>query len=293
MNNDLIDDDSSDESKQDLNHLFTSSESSTNSIKKDTIKKSVAIDSNLNPILNATTGMNNIKQDIDNTNSDNETKNVSENKDNIENDLNDNETVDFIDDNEDNNVYSRQTLTVKNMLQKRSTGINGWDENANVTITNWYNIFKQQSYLYQWVLDRNRKISDRLTIISILSSSILGMFSALKLWIDNDSLFQTISNIILMFLNFIVALVTATSKKYMDDKRNETLRTYVEQVDSFLGEISAQVLKSPIYRIDAHKFFKQSNKKYTNLISLAPNLSITELTEGKKKYKLYSSHINV
>ena len=77
------------------------------------------------------------------------------------------------------------------------------------------------------------------------------------------------------------------SKKYIDNQKNETIRTYIEEVDSFWGEISAQLLKSPIYRMNADKFFKLNNDKYTKLISCTPNLSLTDLSQGKAKYKMY------
>ena len=93
-----------------------------------------------------------------------------------------------------------------------------------------------------------------------------------------------------MLLNFVVALITAASKRYIDDKRNETIRAYVEEVDIFLGELSAQVLNSPVYRMNADKFFKLNNSKYTKLISSAPNLSLTEIDEGKKEFALYKEH---
>jgi hypothetical protein len=181
------------------------------------------------------------------------------------------------------------TVIINTML-KSDSDINGWDENATTTIKNWYNIFKQQSFIYQWILDRNKKISNNLTIASIIASSSLGIFTGFKLWIRDDQLFQTISNILLMLFNFIVALITACSRSYIDDKRNEKLRVYIEEVDSFLGEISAQVLKSPVYRMAADKFFKLSNDKYTRLISCAPNLSIYEIKQGKHEYNLYYSH---
>lgn len=175
---------------------------------------------------------------------------------------------------------------VNNMLNVNDN-INGWDDNANTTIKNWYKIFKRQSFIYQWILDRNRLISDRLSVASIISSSLLGIFSGFKLWINNDILFQTTSDIILMLLNFCVALLTSASKRYIDTQRNEIIRVYIEKVDSFLGEISAQVLKSPIYRIKASDFFNLNNDKYTELISTSPNLSIHELNISKIVYNTY------
>ena len=187
-----------------------------------------------------------------------------------------------------NNKKSDETL-IKNVVEtvfNNKLDINGWDNDANITAKNWYKLFKQQSFIYQLILDKNIKMGDKLTYISIISSTLLGIFSGFKIWIDNV-LFQTVSNILLMLFNFIVALITATSKKYIDDKRNENLRIYIEEVDSFLGEISAQVLKAPIYRMNADEFFKSNNNNYTRLISTAPNLSINEIKHGKTQYMLY------
>jgi len=167
---------------------------------------------------------------------------------------------------------------------------NGWDNDANTTINNWYNLFKQQSYMYQWVLERNKKVSNNLILISIISSSVLGIFSSFKLWINTES-FNTISNLVLMLSNFSVALITGYSKSYIDDKRNELIRIYIDEVDELLGEISAQVLKSPIYRVNAGEFFKDHNYKYTKLITYIPNISLYELTESKKEYEEYRKHL--
>jgi hypothetical protein len=190
-----------------------------------------------------------------------------------------------------------QNIEVQNIVQSlinKEDNNNGWDHEANITITNWYNLFKQQSFIYQWVLDRNRKLSNRLATISIVSSSLLGVFTSFKLWIPNDNLFQTISNIILMLSNFGVALITSLYKRYIDYEKNENIRSYIDNVDSFIGELAAQVLKASHYRMNADKFFFLNNDKYTKLVSRAPNLSISDIIEGKKEYNRYMEEsINV
>ena len=168
--------------------------------------------------------------------------------------------------------------------------INGWDNDANTTINNWYNLFKQQSFIYQWVLERNKKISYKLILASMISSSVLGIFSSFKLWIKDDN-FDTISNLVLMLSNFSVALMTGYSKSYIDDKRNEIIRMYIDEVDELLGEISAQVLNSPIYRVNADEFFRDHNYKYTKLITYIPNISLYELNESKKEYDEFKKHL--
>ena len=271
--------------EENIKNLFTSTESSEPEVEKKVKPKK--------EILIATTGMstisNQISDDYDNDEP-NFIDNQSENETVVESveSKNNSPTVN-IQDNKNNILDSkkRNRSSMINSMTSKTHNENGWDDNATKTINNWYYTFKELSFVYQWVLDRNRKMSDRLATISVISSSALGIFSAFKLWIDNDALFQTISNIILMFLNFGVALITSLSKRYVDDQKNETIRTYIEEVDSFLGEIAAQVLKMPIYRMNAEKFFKSNNDKYTKLISSTPNLSLTDMSQGKAKYKMY------
>lgn len=195
----------------------------------------------------------------------------------------------------------RKIIFIKNKNSKKMSGnnnkkpydiYNGWNHDVTSTITKWFIIFKKYSFIYQWVLDRNKQIADRLGMISIISSSMLGIFSGFKLWIDNDKVFQISSNIILMLLNFIVALITAISKQYIDNNRNIIIKKYIEEVDKFRGEISAELLKPIAYRINANEFLELNNDKYTKLISLAPNLSLFELKEGKIKFKNYQKHID-
>jgi hypothetical protein len=293
LSNLFLEDSDDNPNEENIKDLFTSTDSSETVVEKKVKPKK--------EILIATTGMSSIgdqlSDDIDNNQPDfidEEVKSTNINQPESETEVDSVETknnspIVSI----QNNKRNRCRSSMINSMTTKTHNENGWDENAIKTINNWYYTFKELSFVYQWVLDRNRKMSDRLATISVISSSALGIFSAFKLWIDNDALFQTVSNIILMFLNFGVALITSLSKRYVDDQKNETIRTYIEDVDSFLGEIAAQVLKMPIYRMNAEKFFKTNNDKYTKLISSTPNLSLTDLSQGKAKYKMYYPDDNV
>ncbi len=171
----------------------------------------------------------------------------------------------------------------------KKKNINGWNYEANITIINWYHTFKKKKFIYQYILDRNKNISNILHILSILLSSLLGIFTAFKLKLSiDDNKYQMISDIILMIFNFINAFITVLSKKYIDEKRNEEIRKYIIALDNFLGEIAAQVLKTLNYRIFADEFFKINNDKYTKLITTAPNISLKEMYIAKKQYKLHA-----
>ena len=165
------------------------------------------------------------------------------------------------------------------------TDVNGWDENAIETVRNWRILFKENKYIYEWVLEKNYKISTNLNLISVVSSSIMGCFSAFKLWIQDDKTFQATSDIIMLFSNFLIAAITTSSKRYIDDNRNEKIRNYLEEVSRFLGNITSELIKTAEYRMNADKFIKTQQEIYSKLIINKPNISISELTAAKNAYK--------
>jgi len=165
------------------------------------------------------------------------------------------------------------------------TDVNGWDKNAVETVRNWRILFKENKYIYEWVLEKNYKISTNLNLISVVSSSIMGCFSAFKLWIQDDKTFQATSDVIMLFSNFLIAAITTSSKRYIDDNRNEKIRNYLEEVSRFLGNITSELIKTAEYRMDADKFIKTQQEIYSKLIINKPNISISELTAAKNAYK--------
>jgi hypothetical protein len=165
------------------------------------------------------------------------------------------------------------------------TDVNGWDKNAVETVQNWRILFKENKYIYEWVLEKNYKISTNLNLISVVSSSIMGCFSAFKLWIQDDKTFQASSDIIMLFSNFLIAAITTSSKRYIDDNRNEKIRNYLEEVSQFLGNITSELIKTAEYRMDADKFIKTQQEIYSKLLINKPNISISELTAAKNAYK--------
>lgn len=165
--------------------------------------------------------------------------------------------------------------------------INDWDDDANSTLKNWYYMFEEMSHSYQYILDRNYKMASQLSMISVVSSSFLSIFAGFKLWLHNDAIFQTTSDITMMIANFAVAGVTTMAKRYIDDNRNEKIRIYIEDVDRFMNLVYAQYCLKPIFRVNAKDFFKNNNETYTKLMMSAPNLSISEMETAKTYYKKY------
>jgi hypothetical protein len=304
--NDLFikDSENSDESSNDNNVNFSSSESDEESVNKsEIIKKNIKTNKQEIEGISATNGINlidNILEDRPgnlqvNTHFD---SSDSEKSSSDNSSLSDNKTPST-----DSNKRPAESIVkhkpqaeinksmFDNMLKPNN--INGWDVEANTTLKNWYHTFKQQSFIYQTVLDHNNLMAERLAFASIATSSTLGIFAGFKLWIP-DSTFQIVSNIILILCNFGVALITAMSRRYGDIKRTDLIgiKNHVDEIDEFLGIISAQVLKSPIYRTNADDFFRAYNDQYTKIITSAPNISLGEITKAKNLYEVNFQVIN-
>jgi len=167
----------------------------------------------------------------------------------------------------------------------RVSNVNGWDENAVETVRNWRILLKENKYIYEWVLEKNYRISTNLNLISVISSSAMGCFSAFKLWVQDDRTFQATSDIIMLFSNFLIAAITTSSKRYIDDNRNEKIRNYLEEVSRFLGNITSELIKTAEYRMNADKFIRTHQEIYSKLLVNKPSITIGELTAAKNAYR--------
>lgn len=167
----------------------------------------------------------------------------------------------------------------------RVSNVNGWDENAVETVRNWRILLKENKYIYEWILEKNHRISTNLNLISVISSSAMGCFSAFKLWVQDDRVFQATSDIIMLFSNFLIAAITTTSKRYIDDNRNEKIRNYLEEVSQFLGNITSELIKTAEYRMNADKFIRTQQEIYSKLLINKPSITIGELTAAKNAYR--------
>jgi len=188
----------------------------------------------------------------------------------------------------ESNIVANATSELYN---EENEVLNNWNAKNNQTVRNWFNILREYKYIYQSILDKNYKNSIKYNIASIIASSALGFFSAFKLWLQDEVLFQSISNIIMLFSNFLIAALTHIATRFIDDKRNEKIRIYIESIDNLIGVITAQLSKNSNLRMDAIDFINDNNDKYTDILTNKPNLSFDELTEGKLKYKRYQNEL--
>ena len=65
------------------------------------------------------------------------------------------------------------------------------------------------------------------------------------------------------------------------------MRTFIENMDKFIGVIHSQAMVAPIYRMDSSQFIKSNISTYTDMMTTCPNLSLSEYILAKEKYKEY------
>ena len=135
-------------------------------------------------------------------------------------------------------------------------------------------------------------MSIKLSVATIIGSGFLSVFSAFKLWINDEVIFQSTSDIIMLISNLIIAGITTVSKNYIDDARNEKIKNYVAEVNTFLGMIYAQSTLAPDYRMEANKFFESHTKDYTKLMTTMPALSVEEMELTDLEYDKYRKTID-
>jgi hypothetical protein len=164
--------------------------------------------------------------------------------------------------------------------------VNGYDTKSVEMLKEMKKTCEFLSFSYQFILDRNFKFSTRLSIISMISSSMMSIFAGFKLWLGDDKLFQNYSDLTMLISNFLIAAITTASKNYIDDKRNDAIRNYLSTVDQFLGVLQTQLTFDPKYRMHADEFMQKYKETYGKILSEAPNASIKEIILAKQRFKL-------
>ena len=184
------------------------------------------------------------------------------------------------------NILTEPEFNRISLDSDKNTIINGYDDKSVKMLENMKSNCRFLSFSYQFILDRNFKFSTRLSIISMISSSMMSIFAGFKLWLGDDKSFQSYSDLTMLISNFLIAAITTASKNYIDDKRNDAIRNYLSNVDQFLGILETQLTFDPKYRMHADEFMNKYKETYGKILSEAPNASIKEIILAKQRYKL-------
>ena len=182
-----------------------------------------------------------------------------------------------------------QLETESNVLDKAEC--NGWTPEDESMLNSWCETLKRTSFAYQYLIDKSYQISTRLSLISICSSSILSIFAGFKLWVQDNRVFQSTGDIVMLFSNFLIAAITTASKRYLDDQKNQKIKAYLEEADKFQAIVFTQMSMVPKYRMPAKDFFNKYKDIYTKIMTSMPNVSIKEITMAQQKYKEFERTI--
>ena len=186
-----------------------------------------------------------IINDILNNNLDNnklDNNNLDNNKldDNINNDiiLENNIDINFNDEYL-NNIELDNNIIIEN------TELN----NINI-INDYYKTLKQKSLVYKMILNKNRKLTDKLISTSLFFSITIGMLTSFKIILNNN-----FGQGILIILNIWNIFIIMFLKKYVYDKRNDIIQINTNNINIFINNLLNNIN------------FDLLNKMYTDLIS--------------------------
>lgn len=166
---------------------------------------------------------------------------------------------------------------------------NNWNDESENIVNDWYRMLKQQSFIYQKILDYNIYISNIILIFIVILSSFLGFLSTFKIYFKTAE-FEFTSDIILIISHTIIVILISISKIYNDETTNEKYRNHISELDELKAELSSQLLLSREDRQNKTEFFIKYSTYYNRLITKSPNLSIKEINYAKSIYLEYVNH---
>lgn len=191
-----------------------------------------------------------------------------------------------LNDNEKKNLYKdkleKLDKVIKKIKNEKINSDNGWNDDSLKTVSKWREFLLEYKFIYEFVLERNLKISGVLVFISITSSAILGILSAIKLWLGNEFHFQVATDLVMLFSNFIVAAVTSFSRK--DDNLNEKIKLYITEIDALNGKINSEMILTTVFRQNGDIFIENNKETITRLCTHSPEISLKIKDKARKAY---------
>jgi hypothetical protein len=196
-----------------------------------------------------------IINDILNNNLDNnklDNNNLDNNKldDNINNDI-------ILENNIDINFNDEYLNNIKldNNIIIENTELN----NINI-INDYYKTLKQKSLVYKMILNKNRKLTDKLISTSLFFSITIGMLTSFKIILNNN-----FGQGILIILNIWNIFIIMFLKKYVYDKRNDIIQINTNNINIFINNLLNNIN------------FDLLNKMYTDLISNTKDIEYLDI----------------
>ena len=159
-----------------------------------------------------------------------------------------------------------------------------WDRATLKVMKIWLSKIIKLKIIYKYIYEKSIKTSDRINLISTISSFVLGLLSAFKLAFKDD-VFSIVSDVISIIFNFIIAITSVTAKKYLDNSRIDNIRVYLDDLNNFEKDLKHNI---NYQQINGEDFIEANLTKFNELvIDNRPEISLSEKNEAIKYHKKY------
>lgn len=176
----------------------------------------------------------------------------------------------------------------KRYKKRKDLGNNDWTVSNEKTVRDWIRSLIKTSFVYDCVLEKKKKMYDRLLIISLIVSSLTTLFSTLIASIEgatnNEDNLTFSGSIVMLFLSFLSTVILGTIKIKNYSQSTVELTSYIREIDRFFNRLKLVLLLPCDFRENAVKFIAREAKTYTSIMNNTPNLYPSELQKAEEDY---------
>ena len=161
------------------------------------------------------------------------------------------------------------------------------DLSGEETMEKWRKKSSKLAFIYDFVLDKYKKVNSASVLVAFLISTIMSLFSVgnFALSATSNETLVLVFKILTTTLSTIVALVTGIPKLFGWTNRISQYQKYLDSVEHFNAIIlSEQYLPSEL-RKKPNEFIIQNSNKFLSVLDSAPNITQSEFQLGTIIYK--------
>jgi len=175
-----------------------------------------------------------------------------------------------LDDDINNDIILENNIDINNDIDFNDECLNNIiienTELNNINIINdYYKTLKQKSLVYKMILNKNRKLTDKLISTSLFFSITIGMLTSFKIILNNN-----FGQGILIIINIWNIFIIMFLKKYVYDKRNDIIQINTNNINIFINNLLNNIN------------FDLLNKMYTDLISNTKDTEYLDILKYEK-----------
>ena len=166
--------------------------------------------------------------------------------------------------------------------------VNGWDAGNKKTVNLWKDDCRQFSYVYSKMMSSYRSINQNLTLVILIISIIQTTTQSVNATVDADTDSGKRTGIILGYINLVLTAITLFCSGYLKvytiAETVETLKGFVERVESFLASIVFELTLAVGKRKDGNEFINQHKGTFLSILRDAPKVDGKVYKKEIEKY---------